>query len=44
MPWGIAISILVDLILGDPKDLPHPVRAIGKLARALERFFRNNCS
>ncbi|UOG28940.1 adenosylcobinamide-phosphate synthase CbiB [Leptospira noguchii] len=44
MPWGIAISILVDLILGDPKNLPHPVRAIGKLARTLEKFFRNNCS
>ncbi|EMO77440.1 putative cobalamin biosynthesis protein CobD [Leptospira kirschneri str. 200801925] len=44
MPWNVAVSVLVDLILGDPKNFPHPVRAIGKLARVLEKFFRNNCS
>ncbi|EMO80103.1 cobalamin biosynthesis protein CobD [Leptospira kirschneri str. 200801774] len=44
MPWNVAVSVLVDLILGDPKNFPHPVRAIGRLARVLEKFFRNNCS
>ncbi|PJZ57375.1 adenosylcobinamide-phosphate synthase CbiB [Leptospira barantonii] len=44
MPWIIATSIVFDLIFGDPRNLPHPVRAIGKLARSSERIFRNLCS
>lgn len=44
MPWVIATSIVFDLIFGDPRNVPHPVRGIGKLARALERIFRNLCS
>lgn len=43
MPWIIATSIVFDLIFGDPRNLPHPVRAIGKLARGLERIFRSFC-
>ncbi|TGK14931.1 adenosylcobinamide-phosphate synthase CbiB [Leptospira kmetyi] len=43
MPWIIATSIVFDLIFGDPRNLPHPVRAIGKLARSLERIFRSFC-
>ncbi|EQA35243.1 cobalamin biosynthesis protein CobD [Leptospira inadai serovar Lyme str. 10] len=41
----IVASILMDLILGDPRRMPHPVRWIGKFARLTERrarsFFRS---
>lgn len=33
----IAIAFLLDLLLGDPRWLPHPVRLIARLARGLER-------
>ncbi|AOP36541.1 cobalamin biosynthesis protein [Leptospira tipperaryensis] len=42
MPWIVSISLLVDWILGDPRNFPHPVRAIGKLARFLEERIRSN--
>ncbi|EQA46128.1 cobalamin biosynthesis protein CobD [Leptospira broomii serovar Hurstbridge str. 5399] len=37
----IVASILMDLILGDPRRMPHPVRWIGKFARLTERHARN---
>ena len=37
---SIAIGFILDLILGDPKWLPHPVRLIGYFIAFLERFFR----
>ncbi|WP_061248038.1 adenosylcobinamide-phosphate synthase CbiB [Leptospira alstonii] len=43
MLWIVTASILLDLIFGDPRNIPHPVRAIGKLARASEKFFRARC-
>ncbi|MGA2032953.1 MAG: adenosylcobinamide-phosphate synthase CbiB [Thermoguttaceae bacterium] len=33
----ILIAVALDLLLGDPQWLPHPVRAIGGLAAGLER-------
>ncbi|MEO7163686.1 MAG: adenosylcobinamide-phosphate synthase CbiB [Bdellovibrionia bacterium] len=36
----IISAIFLDLLFGDPRWLPHPVRAIGKMARKLERVFR----
>ena len=33
-------GFLLDLILGDPHALPHPVRLIGKLISTLEKGFR----
>ncbi|EMY78566.1 cobalamin biosynthesis protein CobD [Leptospira weilii serovar Ranarum str. ICFT] len=44
MPWIVTVSVLLDLIFGDPRNIPHPVRAIGKLARASEKFFRRRCT
>lgn len=35
-------GFLLDLILGDPYWLPHPIRAIGTLIAALERCLLNN--
>ena len=39
-PIHVAAGIALDLILGDPRWLPHPVRAIGVLASAMERLMR----
>ncbi len=33
-------GFILDLIFGDPYDLPHPVRLIGKFISRLEKFFR----
>ncbi|TGJ99484.1 cobalamin biosynthesis protein CobD [Leptospira semungkisensis] len=38
--WLIPASILLDLGLGDPQGLPHPVRLMGKFSRFLERITR----
>lgn len=45
MDYIIAVMPLIcgfvlDLILGDPYNLPHPVRLMGKCISALEGFFR----
>ena len=36
----ILIAFLIDLLVGDPPALPHPVRLIGRLALLVEKFFR----
>jgi len=36
----VVASLLVDLALGDPRWLPHPVRGIGRLAGGLEKLAR----
>jgi adenosylcobinamide-phosphate synthase len=36
LEYQIAIALLLDLALGDPRWLPHPVRWIGRLITALE--------
>ncbi len=36
----LTVAVLLDLALGDPPWLPHPVRAIGFLAHHAERFWR----
>jgi adenosylcobinamide-phosphate synthase len=36
LEYQIAIAILLDLALGDPRWMPHPVRLIGYLITALE--------
>ncbi len=33
------IGIIVDILFGDPKWLPHPIRAIGKVISYLNKFF-----
>ena len=43
MKWSLYALILgfcIDLVLGDPHGLPHPVVGIGKLIDALEKLFR----
>lgn len=36
----LIIGFILDLIIGDPYKLPHPVRLIGKLISSLEKIFR----
>jgi len=36
LEYQIAIALLLDLVLGDPRWMPHPVRLIGRLIAALE--------
>lgn len=38
LEYQIIIAMALDLILGDPRRLPHPVRFIGRLALWLENF------
>ena len=41
--WSFAALIIgfgMDLLLGDPHGIPHPVVGIGKLIGALEKLFR----
>lgn len=40
----LVIGFLLDLIIGDPYDLPHPIRAVGKLIAAMEKFVRHHFS
>ena len=40
-PSVIALALLLDLALGDPRWLPHPVVLIGRLITKLEKFLRN---
>jgi adenosylcobinamide-phosphate synthase len=40
LEYQILIAVALDLLLGDPRWLPHPVRAIGWLAVRLEMRFR----
>ncbi len=40
--WLIAIALFLDIILGDPRCMPHPVRWIGALIVWVEKFSRNS--
>lgn len=37
----IAIAFIADLLLGDPRNYPHPVKLIARMAHAMENFSRN---
>ena len=42
LPWYIfAVAFGLDLLLGDPHRLPHPIRLMGKIIESLEPWFRN---
>ncbi|MEI7673125.1 MAG: cobalamin biosynthesis protein, partial [Deltaproteobacteria bacterium] len=40
LEYQIVIALLLDLALGDPRWLPHPVRIIGRLITTLEGLAR----
>ena len=37
---ALTLAYLVDLVIGDPRWMPHPVRAMGLLIEKLETWFR----
>lgn len=39
-PWQLGTAFALDLVLGDPKWLPHPVRVIGRTVTVLEQVLR----
>lgn len=39
-PWEIAAGFALDVVFGDPRRVPHPVRGAGRLIAAGERFWR----
>lgn len=41
MAWQVALAFLIDLLVGDPKGIPHPVVIIGKGISLLEKILRN---
>lgn len=40
--FALTLAYLVDLLIGDPKWLPHPVRAMGLLIEKLEVWLRDS--
>lgn len=42
--FQLLMALLLDLLLGDPRWLPHPVRGIGVICQICEHHFRLVCS
>lgn len=40
----LLIGFLLDALIGDPSNFPHPVRLIGRMITALERIIRRKCT
>lgn len=40
-PWYLCAAFLLDIVLGDPRNYPHPVRIMGRVAGGLEKKFYN---
>jgi adenosylcobinamide-phosphate synthase len=38
LPWHLASAYILDLLIGDPEWLPHPVRWIGRVIAWAEKF------
>lgn len=38
----LTLALLLDFVIGDPRNLPHPVRGIGMLCEFYEKIFRNS--
>ena len=40
----LLIGFLLDALIGDPYNFPHPIRLIGRMIAVLERIIRKKCS
>ncbi|MEW5745561.1 MAG: adenosylcobinamide-phosphate synthase CbiB [Nitrospirota bacterium] len=43
LPLELLCAFLLDLLVGDPRWLPHPVRIIGRAISSLEKVIRSFC-
>ncbi|MGL5257719.1 MAG: adenosylcobinamide-phosphate synthase CbiB [Proteocatella sp.] len=43
IPGSLVLAYMIDGILGDPYNFPHPVKYIGKLIRLIEGIIRKTC-
>jgi adenosylcobinamide-phosphate synthase len=43
LPWQLAAAFGLDLLLGDPRWMPHPTRWIGRLISRVEAIFYDDC-
>jgi adenosylcobinamide-phosphate synthase len=41
LPWHLASAYVLDLLIGDPAFLPHPIRWIGRLIGRMETIFND---
>ena len=41
LPLQIAIAFILDILIGDPRWLPHPIRIIGRCIEYLEKVLRS---
>ena len=41
---ALILGYVLDLIIGDPHNIPHPIRLIGKLIEIVEKKLREKCS
>jgi adenosylcobinamide-phosphate synthase len=39
LPWHLAVAYVLDLLIGDPRWLPHPIRWIGRWIKFIEWVF-----
>ena len=39
--WALPAAFVLDLLIGDPRSLPHPIRLMGTAIRSSEKRFRN---
>jgi adenosylcobinamide-phosphate synthase len=39
LPWHLALAYVIDLLIGDPQWLPHPIRWIGRWINCIEGVF-----
>lgn len=44
LPWHLVSAYILDLLIGDPEWLPHPVRWIGRLIVRVERLLYNSAA
>lgn len=43
IPASLVLGYVIDRMIGDPYNFPHPVRYIGKLIKSIEKLIRKTC-
>lgn len=42
--FPLIIGFILDLLIGDPYNIPHPIKAVGRLISCMEKFTRSHFS